>query len=52
MPFTAAFLNVKMMYDFLLDLPANLPIPIRKVKFPFLRKKALAFIYMFRKAVC
>ena len=37
MLFKAAFLNVKMISGFLLNLPANLPIPIWKARFPFLR---------------
>lgn len=41
MPFKAALLNVKMMYDFLLNVPANLPILTQKAMFPFLKKKKI-----------
>lgn len=50
-PCKGAFLNVKMMYAFVLNFPANLLMGTSKATFPFLKKKSLVFIYTIRNVV-
>lgn len=51
MPFKATFVNVNLMNDFSLNLPANLVIRILKAMLSFLKKKLLVSIYMFRNVI-
>lgn len=51
MPFKATFLNVNLMNDFSLNLPANLVIRILKAMLSFLKKKLLVSTYMFRNVI-